>query len=443
MADTDDLEQRLREPDWHDPACPFKTHCYCGSDGELPPHDRVRHPLAIKAADELARLRAENERLREALTPSGDTKAAYHGEFQFNIEYSDDEGGSYWQPHLVPWTTVKEIMAAIHARATLNLMDEALCSDCPPEGYPTDKMRCTPCPRRTPSKPAATDERVDEGDRAWLWAKHHDFNATGNHAMQRRIERIIAALSTKAVEPTEDHEYSPTIGEPGAAVTGPHVQPSQSCVPLGASKGTDCAAPNHRPVDQQGEGASPDGDQAFVATPSSQQAVSPVPASIPSAGIMPLLLAVYDAGIKRGNDEASAFEWGSSPSGKYPDELIDVLHTFANEGIDWDKGEIVHWDTVAEHVAHAIEARRAETHSGSVHESAGGNADAPNPDLQSLSTALVEAREALRPFAKAAEDLDGEADGRSMWEHHVAIDVTAGDFRRAATVFRHLSGDEG
>lgn len=24
----------------------------------------------------------------------------------------------------------------------------SLCSDCPPVGYPTDKTRCTPCPRR-------------------------------------------------------------------------------------------------------------------------------------------------------------------------------------------------------------------------------------------------------------------------------------------------------
>jgi hypothetical protein len=25
---------------------------------------------------------------------------------------------------------------------------ETLCEDCPPIGYPTDKTRCTPCPRR-------------------------------------------------------------------------------------------------------------------------------------------------------------------------------------------------------------------------------------------------------------------------------------------------------
>lgn len=28
------------------------------------------------------------------------------------------------------------------------LPPETLCSDCPPVGYPTDKTRCSPCPRR-------------------------------------------------------------------------------------------------------------------------------------------------------------------------------------------------------------------------------------------------------------------------------------------------------
>lgn len=33
-----------------------------------------------------------------------------------------------------------------------------LCSDCPPVGYPTDKTRCLPCPRRTPK---ALDDVAD------------------------------------------------------------------------------------------------------------------------------------------------------------------------------------------------------------------------------------------------------------------------------------------
>lgn len=54
---------------------------------------------------------ADSARLREALTPSAETKAAYMGEFGFQFgEYTPN----------VPWTTIKQIMAAILARAALN-----------------------------------------------------------------------------------------------------------------------------------------------------------------------------------------------------------------------------------------------------------------------------------------------------------------------------------
>ncbi|WP_455155946.1 hypothetical protein, partial [Sphingomonas zeae] len=65
----------------------------------------------------------EVERLREALTPSGDTKAAYHGEFRFDVMFpSLDEDDDEPVPHpvVVPWDTVKEIMAAISSRASLS-----------------------------------------------------------------------------------------------------------------------------------------------------------------------------------------------------------------------------------------------------------------------------------------------------------------------------------
>lgn len=56
---------------------------------------------------------AEIERLKAALTPSEETKAAYMSEFQFpsTIERTYNE--------TVPWATIKEIMAAICARAAL------------------------------------------------------------------------------------------------------------------------------------------------------------------------------------------------------------------------------------------------------------------------------------------------------------------------------------
>lgn len=64
---------------------------------------------------------AEVERLREALTPSGDTKAAYIGEFSYREEIFDGETETYLTVcRVVPWTTIKEIMGAISARAAIN-----------------------------------------------------------------------------------------------------------------------------------------------------------------------------------------------------------------------------------------------------------------------------------------------------------------------------------
>ena len=58
------------------------------------------------------------EAMREALEPSGDTKAAYMGEFVFSLPETDEDGEEHMRRTYVPWTTIKEIMAAIHARAT-------------------------------------------------------------------------------------------------------------------------------------------------------------------------------------------------------------------------------------------------------------------------------------------------------------------------------------
>jgi hypothetical protein len=71
---------------------------------------------AIVAA-QLDELRAENERLKEVLTPSTDTKASYIGEFKFSVEMRHPRLGSEFRSVDVPWTTIKEIMAAIRSKA--------------------------------------------------------------------------------------------------------------------------------------------------------------------------------------------------------------------------------------------------------------------------------------------------------------------------------------
>jgi hypothetical protein len=75
----------------------------------------------MAAVDALPRTpqQEEVERLQEALTPSLGTKAAYMGEFQFGFPDWDEDGNEVTRNINIPWTAIKEIMAAIRARAAL------------------------------------------------------------------------------------------------------------------------------------------------------------------------------------------------------------------------------------------------------------------------------------------------------------------------------------
>ena len=64
-------------------------------------------------------LEAENKRLREALTPSADTEAAYIGKFEMRVTRSLPGGVTECRLITVPWGTIKEIMTAIRERAAL------------------------------------------------------------------------------------------------------------------------------------------------------------------------------------------------------------------------------------------------------------------------------------------------------------------------------------
>jgi len=76
-----------------------------------------QYNLHARAADRI-------EQLEAALTPSSDTKAAYHGEFSFliTVRVEDEETSEpidVKRKVMVPWNTIKEIMAAIRDRAAL------------------------------------------------------------------------------------------------------------------------------------------------------------------------------------------------------------------------------------------------------------------------------------------------------------------------------------
>jgi len=51
---------------------------------------------------------------------------------------------------------------------------------------------------------------------------------------------------------------------------------------------------------------------------------------------------IYRAGIRRGGDEQTAYDWGCSPSGGEYDECIDAIYDIVNKNIEW--GEEGHTD---------------------------------------------------------------------------------------------------
>ena len=71
--------------------------------------DAISVAAVLELTDERDALTAEVARLKEALTPSGDTKAAYMGEVRDDV----------WGGRIVSWTAIKAVMAMISAHADL------------------------------------------------------------------------------------------------------------------------------------------------------------------------------------------------------------------------------------------------------------------------------------------------------------------------------------
>ncbi len=73
----------------------------------------------------------------DAQTPSIATKQAYSGEFDFLIREVDEDGNDVGRRVTVPWTTIKEIMAAIRKQARLaaDIMECNLCRDPAVQAY--------------------------------------------------------------------------------------------------------------------------------------------------------------------------------------------------------------------------------------------------------------------------------------------------------------------
>lgn len=69
--------------------------------------------LLLQAADTLELMRDTHKQWVDALTPSGETKAAYIGEFRIDLPDFDENGEEYTRPINVPWTIIKDIMTEI------------------------------------------------------------------------------------------------------------------------------------------------------------------------------------------------------------------------------------------------------------------------------------------------------------------------------------------
>lgn len=57
---------------------------------------------------------------------------------------------------------------------------------------------------------------------------------------------------------------------------------------------------------------------------------------------------IYNAGIVRGSDEASAYNCGAYTSGKQYDGCVDVIFYIVNDGKKWGEPEYTNYNEVEE-----------------------------------------------------------------------------------------------
>lgn len=112
---------------------------------DWPDWEDRRIPKPLYLAEENPETVADRmDALREALTPSCDTKAAYMGEFYFSLPDFDERGNEIEYRINVPWTTIKDIMAAIRTRATEALTQAGYSpSECAGKGSCPQNYACT------------------------------------------------------------------------------------------------------------------------------------------------------------------------------------------------------------------------------------------------------------------------------------------------------------
>ena len=106
----------------HCPKCGAKRYSRNLADGSMYMCGSTNNLITQRCKRRTWQRRAEKaekevKRLRQALTPSADTKRAYSGEFSLSHEALDEDEFQYTETHDVPWTVIKGIMFAIRKQA--------------------------------------------------------------------------------------------------------------------------------------------------------------------------------------------------------------------------------------------------------------------------------------------------------------------------------------
>lgn len=55
---------------------------------------------------------------------------------------------------------------------------------------------------------------------------------------------------------------------------------------------------------------------------------------------------IYRAGVRRGEEVQSSYDWGSNASGGEFDQCVDAMHDMVNDGMDWNDPNRTDYDVV-------------------------------------------------------------------------------------------------
>jgi hypothetical protein len=61
---------------------------------------------------------------------------------------------------------------------------------------------------------------------------------------------------------------------------------------------------------------------------------------------MKQLMEIFEAGVARGEDEQSSYDWGTRASGTRKEKFADAIYDIVNVGLKWDDPRKVERETI-------------------------------------------------------------------------------------------------